>query len=300
MTLPTNGEKITAAFVQQYHQSYEIEAQQKESRLQMSVRDLGGVTGSSFTINDMGAVEMQPSGERYGDTAWTIPDSGTRVAYMTDYDLFLPIDPRDLPKLVANPSDPYQQQLLSSEKRKRDDIIYTALGADIMRKTSEGGALTATALPIGQKIAADGTGLTLAKIIAAKSLFRKNECDEHNGETLWMIYDSNALRQLMSDPNLTTADRMAGKALQQGSMAGEWMGFKWIPYEKLASPAASTRTTFAYCGSAIHFGRVPVSDFGIDIRPDKKRVRQVGGIVSYGAGRANEKKVVQIDFMTNV
>jgi hypothetical protein len=300
MALPTNGEKITAAFVQQYHQSYEIEAQQKESRLQMSVRDLGGVTGSSFTINDMGAVEMQPSGERYGDTAWTIPDSGTRVAYMADYDLFLPIDPRDLPKLVANPSDPYQQQLLSSEKRKRDDIIYTALGADIMRKTSEGGALTATALPAGQKIAADGTGLTLAKIIAAKSLFRKNECDEHNGETLWMIYDSNALRQLMSDPNLTTADRMAGKALQQGSMAGEWMGFKWIPYEKLASPAASTRTTFAYCGSAIHFGRVPVSDFGIDIRPDKKRVRQVGGIVSYGAGRANEKKVVQIDFMTNV
>ena len=68
-----NENKITAAFVQQFHDTYELATQQEESRLLKTVTNRGKIEGESFTINDMDAVEMSPSGARYGDTNWTIP-----------------------------------------------------------------------------------------------------------------------------------------------------------------------------------------------------------------------------------
>ena len=48
--------------------------------------------------------------------------------------------------------------------------------------------------------------------------------------------------------------------------------------------------------SAVHFGDADITSFDISTRPDKKNVKQVGGVHSFGAARANEKKVVAIDY----
>ena len=102
-----NENKITAAFVQQFHDNYELASQQNESRLLKTVVNRGKIVGESFTINDMGQVEMAASGARFGDTAWTIPDAGTRSVLMNDFDLFIPIESRDIQKLKAHPNDKY-------------------------------------------------------------------------------------------------------------------------------------------------------------------------------------------------
>ena len=82
----------------------------------------------------MGMVEMQPSGSRFGDTVWSVPEAGTRLATMADYDLFVPIEVRDEPKLSANPTNEYMQACLAAEMRQRDRVIFNALGASIQRK----------------------------------------------------------------------------------------------------------------------------------------------------------------------
>lgn len=295
-----NENKITAAFVQQFHDNYELASQQNESRLLKTVVNRGRIQGESFTINDMGQVEMTASGARYGDTPWTIPDAGVRTALMADFDLFIPIESRDIPKLKAHPNDKYIKLLYNAKNRKVDDIIYNAAIGSINRKTvaDNGTASTAaTALPAGQ-IILSAAGTLKQKIIKAKALFRANECDEHNGEQLYILYTSNMLEAILGDTTLTSADFMAGKMIQEGGVGGKWMGFNWIPYEKLSQGAAvGEKRTVAYAGSAIHFGDASITDFDITTRADKKNIKQVGGVHSFGAGRANEKKVVAIDFV---
>lgn len=295
-----NENKITAAFVQQFHDNYELASQQNESRLLKTVVNRGKIVGESFTINDMGQVEMAASGARFGDTNWTIPDAGTRSVLMNDFDLFIPIETRDIPKLKAHPNDKYIKQLYNAKNRKIDDIVYQAAIGTINRKSvADNGTATTTptALPAGQ-IILSGFGTLKQKIIKAKSIFRKNEADEHNGEQLYILYTSDMLSSILGDTTLTSADFMAGKMLQDGGVGGKWMGFNWIPYEKLSQGAAvGELRTVAYCGSAIHFGEADITGFDITTRSDKKNIKQVGGVHSLAAGRANEKKVVALDFV---
>ena len=295
-----NENKVTAAFVQQFHNTYEVASMQNESRLLKTVVNRGPIEGESFTINDMGQVEMTASGARFGDTPWTTPDSGVRTALMSDFDLFIPIEKRDEPKLKALPTDKYMKNLISAKNRKTDDIIYQAAVGGVTRTTVSDAGVKSVAtvqLPVGQ-IILSGFGTLKQKLAKAKSLFRKNECDEHNGETLNILYTSDMMISILGDTTLTSADFMAGKMIQEGGIGGKWMGFNWIPYEKLNQGAAvGELRTVAYCGSAIHFGEADITGFDITTRSDKKNIKQVGGVHSLAAGRANEKRVVAIDFV---
>ncbi|MGG2140841.1 phage capsid protein [Symbiopectobacterium sp. RP] len=300
MAFDANKSMVTAAFVTQFHDSFEIASQQKDSRLQAAVQDRGQITGASFTINDMGTIEMNAITTRFGNTVWDVPEAGTRNALMADYGVFVPVEKRDLRKLIADPQGPYLQLTLAAANRRKDTVIYRALLDAVPRKTENNGAYTNVALPASQKIVAGGTGLTKAKLIAAKAMFRRNECDEQNGEQLYIAYNADMLTQILSDTTLTSADFMAVKMLQEGSVSNHWLGFQWIAYEALdATRAASvtTKTTVAWAKSAVHFGTG--AEYNVDIGPrrDKNNTIQISVDASYGAGRANEKKVVAIDFV---
>ncbi len=137
--------------------------------------------------------------------------------------------------------------------------------------------------------------MTKAKLIAAKAMFRRNECDEQNGEELFITYNADMLTQILSDTTLTSADFMAVKMLQEGAVSGNWLGFKWLAYEKLDSasagdPAVTTKTAVAWCKTAVHFGTG--EEYNVDIGPrrDKNNTIQISVDASYGAGRAAGKQ----------
>lgn len=302
MSFDANKNMITAAFVQQFHDSFEIATQQKDSRLQGAVHDRGQITGSAFTINDMGSIEMNQITTRFGDTVWDVPEAGTRNALMADYGLFVPVEKRDLRKLIADPQGPYMALTLSACNRKKDDVIYRALLDGVPRKTEDNGAYTIVQLPAKQKIVAGGTGMTKAKLIAAKAMFRRNECDEQNGEELYFTYNADMLTQILSDTTLTSADFMAVKMLQEGALSTKWLGFNWLAYEKLDKTVddvtgAVTAKAAAWCKTAVHFGTGAEYNLDIGPRRDKNNTIQISVDASYGAGRANESKVVEIDFV---
>jgi len=286
---------ITAAFVQQFHDGFVAAAQQTESRFESRVVNRGAITGSSFTANDMGTVEMSQVTNRYGDTEWTIPDVGTRQALMSDYDLAIPIDQFDLPKLLANPQGDYLQRAVAAANRKKDAVIYAAMKGSALRKTDESGSFSGQAMLAGQQIAAGGTGMTKAKIVQAKKLFRASEVDEHNGEELYFCYDAGMLEDILTDTTLTSADFMAVKMLQEGNVSGKWMGFNWVPYEAL-SLAAGAKTAVAWAKSGCHVGTGAVPMVDIGPRRDKRNLTQIYVALSIGSVRVNEYKVVTIDY----
>ena len=286
---------ITAAFVQQFHDGFVAANEQKESRFESKIINRGSIVGSSFTANDMGTIEMNSVTNRYGDTEWSIPDVGVRQALMSDYDLAVPVDQFDLPKLIANPQGDYLQRCLAAVQRKKDAVIYAALKGSALRKTDESGSFSGTALPSGQVIAAGGTGMTKAKIIQTKKIFRTNEADEHNGEELYFAYDAGMLEDILSDTTLTSADFMAVKMLQDGNITGKWMGFNWVPYELLTG--TSTKTAVAWAKSGCHAGYAMQGMVDIGPRRDKRNLIQIYVPLSIGSVRVNEYKVVTVDYV---
>ncbi len=212
----TNAPQLTAAFRQQFHDSFEIEAQLSAPVLASTVHRRGSIAGSSFTINDMGALKMKKTASRFQDTELSLPEVGTRMAPMADYDLHVLIEPRDLSKLSANPQSEYMKAMLSAKNEQEDEIAYRAMLDTVLRKQAENSPYAPVALPNTQIILDGGTGFTKAKLIQAKKLFRKNKCDEKNGEKLYIAYTADMLGEILADTTLTSADYLAGKMLQEG------------------------------------------------------------------------------------
>ena len=283
---------ITQAFVQQWDTSIRLQAQQSESRLMKAVTDRGTITGDGFTINNLDAIEMEENTVRHGDTEWGDANHTNRLATMKDFYRALPLDRNDIPRMIVNPvtGGDYMRSLMNAKNRKTDQVIYAALGGTI---NSKDGA-TANTLPAGQKIAHGSTGLTKSKIIQARAIFRANESDDEHGEELFMLYNDKVLQTILADTTLTSADFLAVQMLQNGKLAGTWMGFNWIPYQGLTY-SASTYYAYAWAKSGIHFGK-GYEEGNVSRRPDKKDLWQVSMGASYGAGRQDEKKVVEIAF----
>lgn len=283
---------ITTQFVTQWDDAIRLAVQQQDSRFMKCATDRGTIEGSSFTVNNLGATDMPENTVRHGDTEWGEISHTARNAVMKDFYRALPMDRNDIPKMKANPvtGGHYMKSLIAARNRRCDDVIYQALLGTILSQDG----LTSNVLPAGQKIAAGGTGFTKSKIIQAKSLFRSSEADEQNGEELYICYNDVALQQIMADTTLTSADWMAVKMLQSGKIAENWMGFTWVPYQRL-NKAGAVFSAVAWAKSGIHFGR-GYEEGNVTRRGDKKDLWQVSMAASYGAGRQDEFKVVQLDF----
>jgi len=289
----------SAAFKQQFHDSFRDALAQRDCRFAPAVIDRGMIEGTSFTINGLGTVEMKQVTGRYQDKTPQTVANGTRVVYMGDYSALAVVDGFDVPKLSADPSSKYPGLLADAANRLKDKIIYRGLLDAVVTKTSETGFSTVS-LPSSQIIVAGGTAFTKAKAIFARSMFRKNECDNNNGEQLFIAYNDDMVRQILADTTLTSADHMATQMLQAGEIARNWLGFTWVPYQALDNGAggALEARTVAWAKSGVEMG------MGINFKTDVSENKNKEGHpteayawLSLGAGRNDEKKVVAIDFL---
>lgn len=287
------------AFKQQFHDSYRDALAQRDCRFAKASIDRGMIEGSSFTINSLGTTEMKAVTGRYQDKTPQSLDHNTRVVYMADYDATIVVDGFDIPKLSADPSFKYPGLLADASNRLKDKVIYRALLDAVVTKSGEN-TFSTTSLPAGQIVLAGGTAFTKAKAIFARSLFRKNECDEQNGEQLFIAYNDEMVRQILADTTLTSSDFMAVQMLQSGKVAENWMGFTWVPYQALDNGAggAPEARTVAWAKSGVEIG-VGIN-FKTDVSENKAKrghPTEAYGWLSLGAGRQDEKKVVAIDFL---
>jgi hypothetical protein len=322
MPAPANSAQITAAFKLQFHDSFEIACQQKTSVLESLVTSRGAIQGSSFTINDMDKLSMtqRKFADRFSATELTTPGAGTRIAYMEDYDLFVGIEPFDLPKLSAAPDSKYMQLMASAAGRAKDDLIFRQLTAPIMRKTETPdqltgagaavaagkGTYTATSLP-SKSVIGSGTApiaLNKAALIKLRTLFRRRFADD---EEIIVLFNSYFMETILSDSTLTNADFMAIQMLQAGDIGGKWMGMTFVPFERtqMMTKAAGTVVTdgsedcyqtVAFTKSALHFGTGINYSTDVQTRADLRNIKQLSAQMSFGAGRANEDKVVALNF----
>ncbi|MCC6196789.1 MAG: hypothetical protein IT518_20235 [Burkholderiales bacterium] len=281
------SQQITEAFVQAFAANFRHVAQQKTSRFENAVLLEPGIVGTSKSINRLGQRTATRRLTRHGDTPINDQPHSTRYLDLFDWEDGDMLDDQDKIRMLTDPQSDYIQAMVASLNRAKDDVVIGALGGNARATAGN------IALPSGQKIAVGGTGLTRAKLISARALFRRNEADGEQGEELFLAYHATGLSDLLSDTSLTNSEYNTVLDMQAGRPVGSLFGFKPIPSER-QSKVSSTRYIYAWAKSGVSLG------WGEDIftrvgeDPGKGFNTRVYAKMSVGAVRIEEEKVVEI------
>lgn len=284
---------VTEAFAQQFADTFRLVAQQMPSRLESAVMLEPNIRGISKTVNRLGRRTANRRTTRHADTPLNDQPHSTRFIDLFDWEDGDLIDDQDKLRMLVDPTSDYLKGMIAALNRAKDQVVIdAAVGA------ARTAASTTVALPSTQRILVAASGLTKAKIFQAKRFFRRAEADEENGEELYFVYSAAALADVLTDTQLTSADFQAVQMIQQGSLKGTWMGFRWIPSELLPITGTTrTNIAFAKSGIALGMGEDIVTKVGED--PSKSFATRVYAKMTIGAVRVEEEKVVAVESLDN-
>ena len=289
--------EITTAFVKQFRDNIRVLSQQKGSKLESAVDVESGLTGDAFFFDQLGSVDARDKTVRYQDSPQMDTPHSRRMVTPNDADWGDFVDKLDKVKMLISPESKYVKQSLYAMGRKIDDHIIAAATGTAM--TGKNGA-TPVVLPVTQQLnvnvggSGSNTGLNLAKLIAAKSLFGKNDVDIEDPENkLYLVHTQQQLDDLLAVTQTTSSDYAAVKALVEGNIT-YFMGFEFIRTEKLALSGDDVRTCFAFAKSGIGLGKWADIQTEVEKRGDKSFAWYAYTCMSVGATRLEEKKVVEI------
>ena len=287
--------QIETAFVEQYSNMITLLSQQQGSKLKDKVWVKNDKAERVF-FEQIDEVDYQQISERHGDTPIMSTPHKRRAVTPTDIEWGDMIDKQDEVKMLIDPTSSYSINGSYALGRGYDDfIIEAATGTAYTGKRGT----TATVLPSGQKIAVDlsgsNEGLTINKLIAAKSLFGQNEVDiMHPMNKLCYVWAQEQMDDLLKTTEVTSADYNSVKALVQGEV-GSFMGFDFVQTQRTAlNTSTDVRTNFAFAksGLGLNVNMDITTNIGVD--PGKKFNVRVYLCCSAGATRVEEEKVVQV------
>jgi hypothetical protein len=282
-------------FTTQFDSNWKHLVQQKNSKLKEYVT-LDSIEGKEKSYNQLDATSMTQITDRSRDTRISDQAMAKRWIRPLNYDCAKLVDEFDEQFLgeVVLPTSPIIQSHGAAYARTCDKIIIDALGGTAFTGAT---GTTATVLPAGQKIAANyvesgavaNSGLTIAKLRAAKFLFDSNEVDEE--EERIIVVSAKQLQDLLRDDKITSADYNTVRALVDGNL-NTFMGFKFRRSQQLPL-ATDIRSCFAYVKSGVILAERGLKTH-MDVRADLSHSLQIRSVASLAAVRMEEKKVVEI------
>lgn len=298
---------ITDAFVQQYNANVFHLSQQKGSRLRMTVRNKD-VVGKSDFVDRIGKATAVKKTSRHGDTPFNQIDNSRRMLFLEDYETAELVDQMDKVKLLCDPASEYAIAQANALGRSIDDVIIAAATGNAF--SGETGSATVALPAVQQMVPTTGTVPSIFDVNALRTIKKKfddNDVDE--SEERFIVISSQQLQDLLGSTQITSSDFATVKALVRGEV-NQFMGFTFIRSQRLAKGAAPTfdqttgivgsganamtnaRSVIAYTKSSIALG-IGMSPVGrITERADKSYSTQVYNMMSIGAARVEEEKVV--------
>lgn len=282
-------------YTTQFDSNWKHLVQQKNSKLKEYVT-IDSIEGKEKSYNQIDATSMTQITDRSRDTRISDQAMAKRWIRPTQYDCAKLVDEWDEQLLgeVVLPTSPIIQSHAQAYARTCDTIIIGALGGTAYTGTT---GTTATVLPAGQKVAvnyvetgtAANSGLTIAKLRAAKFLFDSNEIDEE--EERIMVVSAKQLQDLLRTIEVTSQDYNSVRALVDGQL-NTFMGFKFRR-SQLLTKVSTVRSCYAYVKSGVILAERGLKTH-MDVRTDLSHSLQIRSVASLAAVRMEEKKVVEI------
>jgi hypothetical protein len=285
---------IPSHYTTEFSTNWMLLVQQKTNKLKEYVT-VDTVNGAEKVYNQMDVASMRLITTRAQVTTPQDIASAKRWLREKGYDavaLFDEFDEKLLGSVVLPTSATIESHAAAYQRTAEQVIIDAVSGTSY---TGVDGT-TAVTLPSTQSIAVNlgggaNTGMTVAKLIKARSILAKNEVDLDDAPVLALSQQQ--IDDLLTTTQVTSADYASVKALVEGKI-DYFMGFKIKQTERL--PLDSTtdiRSCFAWAKSGVVLG-----DGGkrvhMDIRPDLSHALQIRTVARLGATRTEEKKVVRI------
>lgn len=289
--------EIPVAFSQKFRGDFIMLSQQKESRLQRTVRqDPDQLMGKAGFFDRIGSTDAQEVTTRHGDTPLISTPHSRRRIVLRDFDWADLIDKRDMRRMISagQLAPRYNQNAIWAMNRKKDDLIIAAAIGNAFAIDEDDGAL-AVPLPASQKVGVDiggvGSGLNLAKLLAAKEIIDGSDVDED--ETRYAAVSAKQVTNLLETTEVKSADFNTVKALVEGRI-NTFLGFEFIRTQRLKTDVNGDRQNLFYTQSAlgIAFGDEIATDIGP--RRDKRNSIQVFVDMSMDATRIEDEKLVEV------
>jgi hypothetical protein len=282
-------------FTTQFDSNWKHLVQQKNSKLKEYVT-IDSIEGKEKSYNQIDATSMTQITDRSKDTRISDQAMAKRWIRPQQYDCAKLVDEWDEQLLgeVVLPTSPIIQSHAQAYARTCDTIIIGALGGPASTGPT---GIVQTVLPAGQKVAvnyvesgtAANSGLTIAKLRAAKFLFDSNEIDEE--EERIMVVSAKQLQDLLRTIEVTSQDYNSVRALVDGAL-NTFMGFKFRR-SQLLTKVSTVRSCYAYVKSGVILAERGLKTH-MDVRTDLSHSLQIRSVASLAAVRMEEKKVVEI------
>lgn len=281
--------EITTAFVKQFERGITHLAEQKESRFRQHVRFVPHTVGDQVFIDQIGSVTAQPFTDRHADTPITSTPHSRRSIQPVPYKHADLIDKSDDIRVLNNPQSSYVRAFGRAFGRAKDDVIIASAFA--VAKTGVSGGTSTSFDSTNFQIAAGGTRLTLAKILDTNVKLRAAENDPEDG--FFFAVSQQQLKDLLGDSTISSADYTTVRMLMSGTVT-DFMGFTWIPTERLGVDSSSNRRCIAWARNSLALTMADEITTRITERDDKNFSTQVFMSMDLGATRMDETGVVEV------
>ncbi len=296
---------IDSFYTTQFDANWQHLVQQNDGRIHARVRQ-ENVKGKRKLLNFIGKSKARLITTRSGKTIPSNTALAKRKISLRAYDDVYLEDEWDDELLgeVTSPKSAVVMSHASAFQRAMDEaVIEATTGTAYIGEDGE----EAVDLPNSQKVAVNyihgstgsNSGLTLAKIIKAKSILGKNEAFGQSkpggmGDSLIFLVTQQQLDDLLVNVDQVSNSRYADvKALVNGEV-NSFMGFEFIRTELLQKDAATdVRTCVAFVSSGIAFSKNGMNTKMV-IRDDLNESLQIRTKGRHGATRTEEEKVVAV------
>lgn len=298
---------VSNAFVQQFSGNLRFLAQQGTARLRDKVIEQP-MTGESDFMEQLAPTSARKVTSRHADSPLMNSQHLRRRVTAFGYDWGDLIDRLDRVSMLIDPASSYAINGGNAMRRAQDDEIIASAFA-----TAYSGHAGATALTwpngnsessptqaAGKQVAVNSsafggsgsaTGLTIAKLIEARTAILAGEGDEE--EEMYIACHARQIGDLLTTTQVTSADYNSVQALVAGKI-DTFMGFKFVRTERLLTNTSSYRRVIAWRKSGLGFAVAQDIEAQLSQRPDKRFAWYAYCDQKIGATRLEEVKVAEI------
>ena len=297
--MAADGQRLFPLETQQFSTNLELLLQQQGSKLRGKVREGFHVGKAASPINQVGAVQSKAPAGRYAPKNRTDADFVRRWVFPVDKEIDQLIDSFDELKTIVDPKSAYVTGASYACGRDWDDEIILQSTSDTSKIGTDTGGLTSevfstsNTFQVGVSFGGTNTGLTVAKLIEAKRIFRHYHNDPDT-DPMTVVIGSTQESDLLKQAQVTNMDYSDRPVLVDGKVT-RFMGFDIVVMERTPVIAANNRGCLAFVRSGIYLGMWKDTTNRVSIRNElSSEPYDLYTQYSYGATRTQLGKVVQI------
>lgn len=294
------ADNLPGFYVQQFSTNVQLLLQQRGSRLRNAVMTGTHVGSQASPVDQVSPVTANKVISRFADMPRTDALLTRRWAFPVDYDINQMVDSFDKLRLLTDPSSHYVTNAMYALGRAMDLEIINAFFGSSATGVNGGSSI---AYPSGNQIsvsqgAVSATGMSVAKLRAAKKLLMQNEVDL-DSDPLYCAITAKQHDDLLAEVQVIDADYNGGKPVMEEGRIARFLGINFIHTELLntgTDDASGTSTLVPiWAKSGMYLG------MWNDLNADVSQRKDIQGLPwqayakgTFGGARLDEKRVIEV------